>query len=123
MKILIVDDSKPILSMVSSMVTELGHEPLVAEHGQAAFDVIAKQPDVDLVLLDWNMPVMNGLEFLEKNQTESIFTIPIFMMTTENSPEKIQKALSSGAVDYIMKPFTVDILENKIELLEDLLGD
>lgn len=122
MKILIVDDSKPILTMVSNMIEELEHEAIVAENGSAAYDAIEKNPNIDLILLDWNMPVMTGLEFLEKNQSESIFTIPVFMMTTENSPEKIQKALSTGAVDYIMKPFTADILENKIELLEDLLG-
>jgi two-component system chemotaxis response regulator CheY len=123
MKILIVDDSKPILTMVSSMVTELGHTPLTAVNGEVAFDVVASEGDVGLILLDWNMPVMNGLEFLQKNQSEGIFKTPVFMMTTENSPEKIQSALSSGAVDYIMKPFTIDILENKIELLADLLGD
>lgn len=123
MKILIVDDSKPILTMVSTMVSDLGHTPLTAENGEKAFEVIEQNKDLGLVLLDWNMPVLNGLEFLQKNQNEGIFSAPIFMMTTENSPEKIQTALSHGAVDFIMKPFTVDILENKIELMADLLGD
>ena len=121
MKVLIVDDSKPILTMVSSMLNELGHTPLTAENGELAFTVLKDNPDTGLILLDWNMPIMSGIEFLEKNKSENIVNIPIFMMTTENSPDKIQKALSTGAVDYIMKPFTVDILENKIELLADLL--
>lgn len=120
MKILIVDDSKPILMMVSLMLKELGHEAVTAENGELAYSVLDEQKDVDLILLDWNMPVMNGLEFLEKNFSEKIFKTPIFMMTTEKSPEKIQKALETGALDYIMKPFTPDILENKIEMLGDL---
>lgn len=123
MKVLIVDDSKPILSMVTEMLNTLGHEACTALNGQIAFDMLKETSDIDLVLLDWNMPVMTGLEFLEKNRAEAAFTVPVFMMTTEKSPEKIQKALENGASDYIMKPFTPDILESKIEMLEDLLGD
>lgn len=122
MKVLIVDDSKPILMMVSEILTELGHEPLTAENGQIAFDMLTGGDQIDLVLLDWNMPVMSGIEFLEKNRAESAFSTPVFMMTTEKSPEKIQRALENGASDYIMKPFTPDILQNKIEMLQELLG-
>ena len=121
MKILIVDDSKPILMMVGEMLEKLGHSFVTAVHGQDAFDVISKNSDIDLILLDWNMPEMSGIEFLSKNKEEKVFNIPIFMMTTEKSQEKIQKALETGAVDYIMKPFTPDILENKIEMLADLM--
>jgi two-component system chemotaxis response regulator CheY len=121
MKILIVDDSKPILSLVSDMLNDLGHTPVTAIDGEDAYKVIAENSDIDLILLDWNMPNMTGIEFLEKNKAESIFTIPVMMMTTENEPSKIQRALETGAVDYIMKPFTADIIQNKIEMLEDLL--
>lgn len=122
MNILIVDDSKPILMMVSDILAELGHKALTAVDGSDAYRMINENPDIDLILLDWNMPVMNGLEFLEKNKSESIFDIPVFMMTTEKSPEKIQKALENGVVDYIMKPFTPDIVQNKIEMLQDLMS-
>ena len=122
MKVLIVDDSKPILTMVSQMLKDLGHEPLTAVDGQDAVNVIGADGGVELVLLDWNMPVMTGIEFLEKNKSEGFCSAPIMMMTTEKSPEKISKALEMGATDYIMKPFTPDILENKIEMLVDLLG-
>ncbi len=122
MKVLIVDDSKPILMMVTQMLNELGHEPLTAVDGENAYQVIEKNKGIELILLDWNMPVMTGLQFLEKNKSENIFEIPIFMMTTEKSPDKIQKALENGVADYIMKPFTPDILENKIEMLMDLIG-
>jgi two-component system, chemotaxis family, chemotaxis protein CheY len=122
MKVLIVDDSKPILMMVSQMLEELGHEVITAFDGVNAYEVIAGNTGIDLVLLDWNMPNMNGLEFLKKNSLEKVFDIPIFMMTTEKSPEKIQQALENGVADYIMKPFTPDILENKIEMLIELAG-
>jgi two-component system, chemotaxis family, chemotaxis protein CheY len=122
MKVLIVDDSKPILMMVSQMLEELGHESISAIDGSDAYHVIAVNKGINLILLDWNMPVMNGLEFLQKNKSDSIFNIPIFMMTTETSPEKIQIALENGVVDYIMKPFTPDILQNKIEMLLELAG-
>lgn len=121
MKILIVDDSKHILMMVSEMLAGLGHTAVTALDGKIAFDVIKEEGDVELILLDWNMPNMSGIEFLEKNKAENIFSIPIFMMTTEKSPDKIQRALSTGAVDYIMKPFTADIIQNKIEMLLDLM--
>lgn len=121
MNILIVDDSKHILMMVSEMLKTIGHTSLTAVDGLNAFEVIKDNPGIDLILLDWNMPNMNGLEFLIKNKEEKIFNIPIFMMTTEKSPEKIQKALENGVVDYIMKPFTPDIIESKIQMLIDLM--
>ncbi len=116
MKILIVDDSKAINLMVSDMLHEAGHESLWAEDGQKAVDIIAKEK-VDLILLDWNMPVMNGPEFLEKVKSENLTSAPIVMMTTENKPDYIMKALEMGASEYIMKPFTSDILINKIDLV------
>ncbi|EQC47154.1 response regulator [Bacteriovorax sp. Seq25_V] len=119
MKIMIVDDSKAIYMMVSGMLTERGHQAVWAEDGVDACEKL-KTEKVDLILLDWNMPNMSGPEFLEKNQAENITEVPIVMMTTENKPDFIKKALQLGAVEYIMKPFTSDILFNKIELVFDL---
>ena len=118
MKVMIIDDSKAIFMMVSKMLTDRGHEAIWAEDGIDACTKLG-QSDVDLVLLDWNMPNMNGPEFLEKNQSDSVTKAPIVMMTTENKPDYIKKALMLGAVEYIMKPFTADILFNKIELVFD----
>jgi len=119
MRVLIVDDSKPIFMMVHQMLSELGHEAHWAENGQDGENKITENGDYDLVLLDWNMPVMDGLEFLMKNEGNVFCDCPIVMMTTEKKPEKIQKALKHGALDYIMKPFTVEILESKIEIVCD----
>ena len=114
---LIVDDSKPVCMMVSAMLNERNVENVRAENGQVAIDILKADHDIDLVLLDWNMPVMTGPEFLEYNKENKITTIPIVMMTTENKPEYIKQALMLGASEYIMKPFTADILFNKIELV------
>ena len=122
MNVLIVDDSKPILMMFTDILEELGYKAFTAKDGEEAYRMIKEHPEIELILLDWNMPVMNGLEFLEKNKAKSIFDIPIFMMTTEKSPEKIQKTIENGVVDYIMKPFTPYIVQTKIEMFQDLMS-
>ena len=120
MKVLVVDDSKAIFMMVSQMLEEAGHQGFWAEDGQKAKEYLQANSDIDIVLLDWNMPVMNGPEFLQANLDEAFTKAPIIMMTTENKPDYIKKALSLGAVEYIMKPFTADILFNKFELVDML---
>ncbi len=117
MKVLVVDDSKAIFMMVSQMLDEANHTAIWAEDGSKAIEMIKENPDVELILLDWNMPVMNGPEFLQKNLDDNFTSAPIMMMTTENKPAYIKEALSLGATEYIMKPFTSDILFNKIDLV------
>jgi two-component system chemotaxis response regulator CheY len=117
MNALIVDDSRAIYAMVSQMLQEEGHNTFWAEDGLKAVEVLKQNKDIHIVLLDWNMPNMNGPDFLEKNLKEKLTTSPIIMMTTENSPEKIQLAIKLGAAEYIMKPFTKDILINKMSMV------
>ena len=114
MKILIVDDSEAIVKIVGQMLTDVGHQPGSAKDGQLAVDLLKEDNSWDLILLDWNMPNMSGIEFLKYNQEHKIFNGPICMMTTEDDPEKIMMALEHGAVEYIMKPFTADIISTKI---------
>lgn len=122
MNILVVDDSRAIYSMVSQMLESGGHKSFWAEDGQKAVDFLKKnEVKIDVILLDWNMPNMNGPEFLEANLKEKFTEAPIVMMTTENSPEFIKKALSLNAAEYIMKPFTSDILFNKLSLIEMMI--
>lgn len=117
MKIMVVDDSKMIQMLVRETLESRGIEVVVADHGQDAVDKIAADGDVDLILLDWNMPVMDGEQFLEKARDESFTKAPIVMMTTENKPEKIQTAIEKGVSEFIMKPFTDDVLFGKIEMV------
>lgn len=122
MNILVVDDSKAIYAMVSQMLSSGGHTSVWAQDGKIAMDLLKKgEVKIDVILLDWNMPNMNGPEFLEANIKDKFTTAPIVMMTTENSPDFIKKALSLNAAEYIMKPFTSDILFNKLSLIEMMI--
>ncbi|MBT4793535.1 MAG: response regulator [Halobacteriovoraceae bacterium] len=115
MKVLIVDDSNSIAMVVGQMLKTAGYEVERAKDGKDAINVIKENSNIEVVLLDWNMPEMDGLEFLQYNLEHKIVNGPIIMMTTENKPEKIMKALENGASEYIMKPFTQDVLITKIE--------
>lgn len=112
-KILIVDDSNAIAHAVKDMLSQLGYESSRAMHGKEAIELL-REESFDLILLDWNMPEMSGIEFLEWNMNNKAVKCPIVMMTTENKPKKILQAIGLGAAEYIMKPFTVDIIESKI---------
>lgn len=117
MKILIVDDSKHVHSIVVGMLESVNYTALSAYDGKDAAEQLKNGLVVDLILLDWNMPEMNGPEFLKVVKDENLTHAPIVMMTTENSIEKITEAMSLGAQEFIMKPFTDDILISKIEFV------
>ncbi|MEK9725273.1 MAG: response regulator [Rhodospirillaceae bacterium] len=110
---LIVDDSKVIRMVARKILQELEFETEEAADGQQALDACkAKMPDA--VLLDWNMPVMDGLEFLKALRQLPGGDAPVVVFcTTENDIEHIQKAIESGANEYIMKPFDSEIIQAK----------
>ena len=110
---LIVDDSKVIRMVARKMLEDLNFEIEEAEDGKEALDAcLRKMPDA--VLLDWNMPVMNGLEFLIELRKTSGGDSPIVVFcTTENDMKHIQEAMGAGANEYIMKPFDSEIIQTK----------
>ena len=114
---LVVDDSRVIRKLAQKMLTDLGIQVSEAENGAIAFDICSvKAPD--FVLLDWNMPVCDGMEFLKKLRKAPISPQPkVLFCTTESEFSKIAQALSEGADEYIMKPFDHEILESKLRLL------
>ncbi|PIR32025.1 MAG: two-component system response regulator [Alphaproteobacteria bacterium CG11_big_fil_rev_8_21_14_0_20_44_7] len=117
-KILIVDDSKVVRSFVARCLEELSLTNYdEAMHGQEALDKVKiSMPDV--ILLDWNMPVMNGLEFIQALRKLENGTTPIVIFcTTENEISKIQEAMMNSANEYIMKPFDAEILKTKFTQL------
>ncbi|GAB4147191.1 MAG: response regulator [Planctomycetaceae bacterium] len=115
-KILLVDDSRTVRSVGKRYSDSLGFEAFEAENGQAALDVVRAQPDIDVILLDWNMPVMDGLSFLKALREEPLEKQPVVVMcTTENDMSRIVEAMAAGANEYIMKPFTEDIVRDKLE--------
>jgi two-component system chemotaxis response regulator CheY len=104
--------------MLRKILVELGHEVFQAENGAVGYDQLSKNSDIKLVLVDWNMPVMNGIEMIGKLRSESHFNeLKIMMVTTETEPRQIVRALEAGANEYVMKPFTTDVIGEKIKLL------
>ena len=113
---MVVDDSRQIRRHVGRTLLESGHDCTEAEHGRACLDLLQNE-SFDVILLDWNMPVLDGLETLKALRAESKWShIKVIMMTTENKDEKIQLALECGADEYIMKPLTKEVLLEKLDL-------
>lgn len=119
---LVVDDSKVVRTVSRKIMEELGFQVMEAEDGQQALER-CRENKPEVILLDWNMPVMNGMEFLLafRQLKEFADTIVIFC-TTENDFSKIQEAMESGANEYVMKPFDKNIIEGKLSQLGLLEG-
>ncbi|MBC8445289.1 MAG: response regulator [Rhodospirillaceae bacterium] len=112
-KILIVDDSKVIRMVARKIVQELDFETLEAADGQQALDACRDEMP-DAVLLDWNMPVMSGIEYLKELRLLPGGETPVVLFcTTENDIEHIHEAMAAGANEYIMKPFDSEIIQAK----------
>lgn len=110
---LIVDDSKVIRMVARKILQELKFTTKEAEDGKIALDICIKEMP-DAILLDWNMPVMSGIDFLRELRKLPNGDRPIVVFcTTENDLEHIQEAITSGANEYIMKPFDSEILQAK----------
>lgn len=110
---LVVDDSRVVRKVARRIVEDLGYICEEAEDGQKAYEACEKQMP-EAILLDWNMPVMSGIEFLEKLRQMPNGQYPkVVFCTTENDMSHIQRAINAGANEYIMKPFDSEIIESK----------
>lgn len=115
---LVVDDSKVIRTVARHILETLDYEIGEAENGRIALEAIRERmPDV--ILLDWNMPVMGGMEFLrELTQFDPAVRPKVVFCTTENAFSSIREALDAGADEYITKPFDRETLRSKLEIVE-----
>ena len=114
---LIVDDSVTMRRIIKNTLQKLGFKNFQeAGNGAEALDVMGKSKDnIDLILLDWNMPEMDGLEFLKIIKSSDEYKeLPILMVTTEAAKEDILTALKHGVNNYVVKPFTPETLKSKV---------
>ena len=117
MKALVIDDSKAMRSILSRMLQGLGFEVLEASNGREGIERLQANGSVDLALVDWNMPEMNGLEFIRSVRSlQSYDGVLLMMVTTETEMENVVRALAAGANEYVMKPFTQEIILEKLQI-------
>lgn len=117
MRALIVDDSRFVRGFLRSLLEEKGIECAEAGDGQAGLDQLHGKENFDLVLIDWNMPVMDGLEMLKTLRAEGFGAMKVMMVTTEAENDYILRALDAGADEYLMKPFDDEALTEKLAML------
>jgi len=117
MRALIVDDSRFVRGFLRRLLEERGVECDEAADGQAGIDRLHGDFPFDLVLLDWNMPVMNGLDMLTQLRAEGYSSPKVLMVTTEAENDFILRALEAGADEYLMKPFDDEALSEKLAML------
>ena len=118
MRAIVIDDSRAIRSILGNILRELGFEVTDAKHGLEALEKLRELGPLDLALVDWNMPEMNGLEFVQSvRANHSMQNMMLMMVTTETETSQMIAALDAGANEYVMKPFTKDIILDKLRLL------
>jgi two-component system chemotaxis response regulator CheY len=113
MKVLIVDDSLTLRRLCAKVV-HIGYPDAEIIEASDGVDAKYRIKEVDLILLDWNMPIMNGHDFLVWLRTVKKSTIPVIMVTAEAGKESVLKAIQAGATQYVVKPFSVESLLEKI---------
>jgi two-component system chemotaxis response regulator CheY len=116
-KALVVDDSRAVRMILARTLREIGYEVCEASNGREALKVIeAEKAELTLVLTDWNMPEINGLDLVKLvRQDPQLSSLVMVMVTTETELDQMAAALEAGANEYVMKPFTKDILVEKLE--------
>lgn len=118
MQALVVDDSRAMRTILGKIVTSLGFEVITAVHGKDALEQLTAGARPQLMLLDWNMPEMNGYELLQHVRRDPAYAAAkIIMVTTETEMTQVQNALAAGANEYVMKPFTSEVIYEKLCLL------
>src|SRR5215213_6416471 len=119
MRAMVIDDSRAMRMILKRIITKLNFEAVEAGDGQEALDLLAGMAEVpELALIDWNMPNMNGLEFVSHVRADPrLREMTLVMVTTESEHSQIVRALAAGAHEYVIKPFTAEALREKLDLL------
>jgi len=116
LKLLVVDDSSTMRRIIKNTLARLGYKDILeGADGVEGWDALDANPDVEMLITDWNMPEMNGLELVKKVRADDRFTdLPIIMVTTEGGKAEVITALKAGVNNYIVKPFTPQVLKEKL---------
>jgi two-component system chemotaxis response regulator CheY len=115
---LVVDDSRAMRSILTRLLGGLGFDVAQAGDGAEALSVLNTGARPDVVLVDWNMPVMDGLTFIKNVRArEDLRDISLMMVTTESEQAQIVRALAAGAHEYVIKPFTDEVIAEKLAIL------
>jgi two-component system chemotaxis response regulator CheY len=123
MRALVIDDSRAVRMLIGKILQDLGMDIVEAGNGREGLDRLKQHPNVELILVDWNMPEMNGLEFIIAVRAQRVYdSMRIMMVTTETESEQVIRALNAGANEYLMKPFTKEVLLAKLSLM-DVIGE
>ncbi|MEK6660076.1 MAG: response regulator [Campylobacterota bacterium] len=124
MKLLVVDDSSTMRRIIKNTLQRLGHKDILeGGDGIEGWNALNSNPDVDMLITDWNMPEMNGLELVKKVRADARFTdLPIIMVTTEGGKAEVITALKAGVNNYIVKPFTPQVLKEKLGAVMGIEG-
>jgi two-component system chemotaxis response regulator CheY len=119
MRAIVIDDSRAMRLILGRIAGQLGFEVSEAANGRQALDLLGDSETVpELALIDWNMPEMNGLEFVTAVRGDSrLRSMTLMMVTTESEHTQIVRALAAGAHEYVIKPFTPDAIAEKLALL------
>ncbi len=118
MKVLVVDDFATMRKIVRNILKQIGFEDISeAEDGSVALRVIKNEP-IGLVVTDWNMPNMSGLDLLKAiRQDPNTASLPVLMVTAEGLKENVMDAVKAGVNNYVVKPFTAEVLQEKLETI------
>lgn len=118
MRALVIDDSRAIRLILGQILKALKIEVIEAGHGLEALEKLKESGPLDLALVDWNMPEMNGYEFVcEVRKDDQYKDMKLMMVTTETEMSQVIKALEAGANEYVMKPFTKDMIVEKLTIM------
>src|SRR3984893_18749779 len=115
---LVVEDSTTIRMILRQFLGKLGFDVVEAGNGREGLDRLREMTQTDVVLVDWNMPEMNGIDFVRAVRADRGYDVfPLVMVTTNAELENVAEALNAGANEYVMKPFTLEMIREKLELL------
>jgi len=118
-KALVAEDSLVQRAAICRILKAFGWEVIQAENGKHAMEMVLEQDGIDLIVLDWQMPVMDGLEFLSifRSMPEFVRNPKVMMMSAKQTMPAIVRAISAPADEYVMKPFTIEVLANKLQMM------